>query len=149
MDKTKFGISVAVVGAALYFLGMYSFTPAFLLAAYVILMEENEWLKRTAVKMIVVLLAFAVCGYFLDMIDYLFSILNVMVGWVGGNRVSVPMNLTNLLNYVLYTLKLLIMIVLGIKALNKETMVLGPIDSMVDKAFGVVTEAVKPEEKAE
>ena len=150
MEKTKFGISVAVVGAGLYFLGMYSFIPAFLLAAYVILKEDNEWLKKTAVKMIVVLLAFSLCSYFLSMIDYVFSFINVMVGWVGGSRVSVPLNLTNLLSYALSTLRILVMIVLGLRAFKMETMNLGPIDSFVNKAFGIVEEKVaKTETKTE
>ena len=52
MQKTKLGLTVGLVGAGLYFLGLFSFIPAFLLAAYVLLMEDNEWLKKTAVKMV-------------------------------------------------------------------------------------------------
>lgn len=62
MQKTKLGLSVGLVGAALYFLGLFSFIPAFLLAAYVLLMEENQWLKRAAVKMVAVLIGFSCWG---------------------------------------------------------------------------------------
>ncbi len=46
MQKTKLGVSVALMGAALYFLGLFSgYVALIILAGYVLLMEENVWLK--------------------------------------------------------------------------------------------------------
>ncbi len=45
MQKTKLGVSVALMGAALYFLGLFSgYVALIILAGYVLLMEENVWL---------------------------------------------------------------------------------------------------------
>ena len=52
MLKTKLGVSIALVGAAMYFLGAISFTPAVLLAGAMLIMEDNAWVKRQAAKMI-------------------------------------------------------------------------------------------------
>ena len=39
--KTKLGISLGLLGAALYFMGLMGITPLVLLAGYVLLFEEN------------------------------------------------------------------------------------------------------------
>ena len=41
MLKTKLGVSIALVGAAMYFLGAISFTPAVLMADELVVMEEK------------------------------------------------------------------------------------------------------------
>ena len=95
MQKTKLGLSVGLVGAALYFLGLFSFIPAFLLAAYVLLLEENQWLKKAAVKMVAVLIGFFLLGLAIDFVDEIFAVINVFAGWFDGS-VSVPLRLTYL-----------------------------------------------------
>ncbi len=58
VQKTKLGISVGLLGAAIYFMGLFSgYMVAVLLAGYVLLFEENEWLKKSAVKAIAVVLS--------------------------------------------------------------------------------------------
>lgn len=69
MPKTKLGISVALMGAGLYFLGVFSFIPAFLLAAYVLLCEENAWLKRNAVRMVIIVVGFYLLHIGVDMLQ--------------------------------------------------------------------------------
>ena len=51
MQKTRLGISVGLLGAAIYFMGLFSgYLLAVLLAGYVLLFEENSWLRKNAVK---------------------------------------------------------------------------------------------------
>ena len=133
MQKTKLGLTVGLVGAGLYFLGLFSFIPAFLLAAYVLLMEDNEWLKKTAVKMVSLLIGFFLIGLCIDCIDELFAIINVFISWGDGDRISVPLYLTNLLDYILWFVKMIVMVVLGFKALKQGSVKVGRIDKLVDK----------------
>ena len=131
MQKTKLGLSVGLVGAALYFLGLFSFIPAFLLATYVLLMEENQWLKRAAVKMVAVLIGFFLLGLAVVFVDEIFGIINVIAGWFDGS-VSVPLRLTYLLDYILWIAKAVVMVMLGFKALKLGSVAVGPIDKIVD-----------------
>ena len=150
MQKTKLGLSVTFVAACLYFFGLFSTIPAVLLIGFVLLKEDDEWLKKMAVKALVLVLAFWVAGGLLSAINEVFSFLSVIVGWFGAGRVSVPLNLTNLVSYALDVVELLVMIVLGLQALKHESMPLGPIDGMVDSAMGAVqVVATKVEEKVE
>ena len=44
MNKIKLGVSAGLAGAILYFLGAISIIPAVILAGYILLKEENDWL---------------------------------------------------------------------------------------------------------
>ena len=60
MQKTRLGISAALLGAVVCFSGLFSgYLLVFLLTAYILLMEENVWLKKTAVKTVAVLMVFS------------------------------------------------------------------------------------------
>ena len=60
MKKTKLGISVGLLGAAIYFMGLFSgYLVVVLLAGYVLLCEDNEWLKKSAVKAVSVMALFS------------------------------------------------------------------------------------------
>ena len=59
MQKTRLGISVGLLGAATYFAGLFSgLLAALLLAGYVLMFEENEWLRRSVVKAITLTILF-------------------------------------------------------------------------------------------
>ena len=54
MQKTRLGISVGMLGAAVYLTGLFSgYLVAILMAGYVLLCEENGWLKRSDIKAVV------------------------------------------------------------------------------------------------
>ena len=54
MQKTRLGISVGMLGAAVYLTGLFSgYLVALLMAGYVLLCEENGWLKRSVIKAVV------------------------------------------------------------------------------------------------
>lgn len=60
MQKTRLGISVGLLGAAIYFMGLFSgYLLAVLLAGYVLLFEENSWLRKNAVKAMSVMAVFS------------------------------------------------------------------------------------------
>src|SRR5574344_1340231 len=49
MEKTKLGIPVGLLGAAMLFACYFGgYLVSFVLAGYILLFEENAWLKRTA-----------------------------------------------------------------------------------------------------
>lgn len=52
MQKTKLGISVGLLGAIIYFTSLFgsSYLIAILLCGYILLVEDNPWLRKTSVK---------------------------------------------------------------------------------------------------
>ncbi len=57
--KTRMGISCQLFGALLFFMGLINILGLVLLAGYILLFEENKWLKKTAVKATVIVVVFA------------------------------------------------------------------------------------------
>lgn len=50
MQKTRMGISVGLMGAATYLCGLFGgLMVTVVIAGYILLFEENAWLKRAAV----------------------------------------------------------------------------------------------------
>lgn len=83
MQKSKLGVSVALMGAALYFLGLFSgYVALIILAGYVLLMEENVWLKKTAVKSVALLMLFSlilsVLGLIPSLVNFIDDTVNIL-----------------------------------------------------------------------
>lgn len=133
MQKTKLGLSVQIVGAALCFLGCISYLPAVLLAGYVLLFEENEWLKKTAVKMMIVTITFTLALVGVGLIQDVFGLLDACIGWILPFNVDVPFNLDIILRYIFSFLQDFILIVMGFKALSLGTIKSNFIDKIIDK----------------
>ena len=134
MLKTKLGISIALVGAAMYFLGAISFTPAVLLAGYVLIVEQNEWLKRQAAKMIGVVVVFGVLSIAVGWIDDVVYMLGIIVRWFSKDTyLSVPANLTTLCQYIITLAKEVFLVMMGFMALGMKNVKLGVVDKQLDK----------------
>lgn len=134
MLKTKLGVSIALVGAAMYFLGAISFIPAVLLAGYVLIAEENEWVKRQAARMIGVVVLFGLLSIAVGWIDDVVGILNIIVRWFNKDAyLSVPANLTYLVQYIISIVKEVLLLVMGFMALGMKNLKLAPIEKLLDK----------------
>jgi len=132
MQKTKLGVSVGLLGAALYFLGAMSLLPAMILAGYVLLFESNEWLKKATVKMVVIVITFGILSVLLGMLGDVISFMNLIIGWT-GIQISFPLNLDTMLGLVLSVIENLILIIMGILALSQGSLKIGFFDKVVDK----------------
>lgn len=135
MQKSKLGISVGIVGAALYFAGLFNgLLLIAIIAGYVLIAEENQWLRRTAVKSVVLYILFAlvsaVIGLLPDSIGLIGSFFEIF-----GGSVSVPFisSTAVFIDNGLSILKTVLFILLGFKALNQGTIVIPFIDNIVNK----------------
>ena len=64
MQRTKIGISAGLLGAGIYFTGLFSgYLIPIILTFYVLWFEENGWLRRTAVKAVSVIICKFVSGF--------------------------------------------------------------------------------------
>lgn len=134
MEKTRMGISVGLLGAALYFMGLINIVPLILLAGYVLLFESNEWLKKCAVKSVIIYVAFGLILVLLGMIDDVFGFLNVIIAWFpGAFRLDFPGGIDSLISNAVSLIRSLLLVVLGFTALSQGSVKVGKIDNMVDK----------------
>ena len=134
MLKTKLGVSIALVGAAMYFLGAFSFIPAVLLAGYVLIAEENEWVKRQAARMIGVVLLFGLLSIAVGWIDDFVSVLNIVVRWFNDEvYLTVPASLTLLIQYFISVAKEVVLLLMGFMALGMKNVRFVFVDKLLDK----------------
>lgn len=137
MQKTKLGVSVAVVGAAMYFFGYFSgYTAMLLLAGYVLLMEENEWLKKTAVKAVATMVVFSLLSVLIGLIPNVFDFIRDICDLFGGYvSFSVIFKIQNLLNSALRLVEAIVFLLLGLKALRQGTIKVPVVDNLVNKSM--------------
>lgn len=137
MQKTKLGVSVAVLGAAVYFAGLFSgYTITIIMAGYILLMEENVWLKKSAVKSVALMIAFSALSVLLGLIPDAIGVIGNVVGIFGGSfRISVLTNTFYMLINALNLLEKILFLILGLKALNQGTIKVPVIDKLVDKCM--------------
>ena len=83
MEKTKLGISVALFSALTFLCGYLGLTALVLVAGYILLREENAFLKKTAVSTIVLYLAFAALSICVGLLSNFFSLIN-FGSWMYG-----------------------------------------------------------------
>ncbi len=137
MQKTKLGVSVGLLGAAVYLLLFFGgYIPALLITGYVFLFEENEWLKRTCVKAIALMLSFSVLitviGLIPDLLSWISSVVAVFKGSFSYSLVS---NIINVFVKAIAILKTCLFLLLGAKALNQGTVKVPFVDGLVNKYF--------------
>lgn len=135
MQKTKLGISVGLLGAGICFLGIFSgMLIMSLLVVYVLWVEENEWLRRTAVKAIVLMVAFSFLTAVLSLVPEAITMVNNVVAVFGGKFTLSWVNKVFLaLETVVSYLQKIVFLGFGLKALNQGTIVIPVIDNFVSR----------------
>jgi len=135
MQKTKLGISVGLLGAAIYVAAYFGgYTSLILLGGYILLFEENEWLKKAVVKAFALS---AIISIAIGLIDVLPSVISMFTQFLGIFKLNISFSwLTtpfNILESIVYLVEKLLFIALGVKALNQGTIKVGVVDKMIDK----------------
>ena len=138
MQKTKLGISVGLLGAALYFMGLFSgYMVTVLLAGYVLLFEENKWLRNAAVKAVAVMVLFSFVSAIINLIPNAMSFIDYIVSMFGGNfYIGFISNLVNAVVTALSVIEKLLLLGLGVKALNQGTIAVPVVDGLIKKYMG-------------
>ena len=138
MEKTKLGISVGLMGALLYALGLFG--GYFLTVAavvYVLWREESVWLKQTAVKALALTFLFPVIslaiGVIPDLVGLVQSVLNLFDVFFS---MEVVLEIEAILRSILNILEYVVFILLGVMALGKKTIRVPLVDSLVEKHLG-------------
>jgi len=148
MEKTRIGVSVGLMGAALYLAGMAGGVLAFLvLAGYVLLFEKNAWLRRTAIQAGVIVFSFMIAGALIDLIPSLASGLTNLVGIFGGHLTIRPLSsLGGLLGNILSIARILLFVALALRALKQQSMPIAQADKLVNDHYAYAPENINAEE---
>ena len=138
MEKTKFGVAVPFVAAALALMGLASgYVIAGILVGYILLKEENVWLKKTAVKIFATMLAFTALTYLVsfwpDTVGLFKSLMNLCKVYMDT---MVFDQVFSLLSRVVYWAKDVVMLILAYIALTQKEIKLPVVDTWVEKYFG-------------
>ncbi len=134
MFKSRLGISVGLVGAAVYFLACFGgITPTLLLVGYILLAEDNPWLRKTAVKAIALLLLFSLVfvliGFIPDAVSVLQSVVSIFGIYLDTSVVS---SLFTVLSGICQLVEKILFIVLGIRAIGQGTVSVPIVDKLID-----------------
>ena len=135
MQKTKLGISVGLMGALAYFSGLFGgYMIAVIIAGYVLIAEENVWLKKTCVKAIALMVGFSVISALLGIVPDVIALINGLFNIFGGTfYLKFVGNLFTFLHSVINFAEKIIFLILGLKALNQGTVRIPVIDNLIDK----------------
>jgi len=135
MRETKLGISTGLLAALLFLSGLVNSLTLTLLAGYVLLIEKDEWLRRAAIKAVVLFVVFRLTNGVLDVLDYAFGFVNNILSNFRdvSFRLSFPANLESILASALNFLEKGLFLLLGVQALAKRTVSLGFIERMTER----------------
>lgn len=134
MQKTKLGISVGLLGALIYIMGLINTLGLIIIIGYVLLAEDNLWLKKTAVKALIITIGFSLISVLISSGNNVFNIFNTILGWTKLYfRFDYPFGIEVILRNVLSLVQTLLMLVLGFVALKEGSVKLGFVDDMINK----------------
>ena len=135
MQRTTFGVSVGMLGAALYFMGIFNgYLLVVLLAAYVLLYEENGWLKQSAVRAVAVLVVFSFGVTVIKLVPDVMYLIDGIAAIFGGQfQIAMISNIVNVLVSALNLIEKLLLLCLGVKALKQESIFVPVIDNLLNK----------------
>ena len=138
MQKTKIGVSVGFLGAAIYFMGLFGgYLVTALLVGYVLLFEENEWLRKSAVKAVSLMVTFSLAIAVINLLPNAISVFDDIAAMFGGSfQIGFLSNLVYAITEVLNIIEKLLFIALGLRALTQGTIAVPVVDELLLKLWG-------------
>lgn len=135
MNKTKLGISVGLMAALLWLLGYYAgYTVIAIAVGYVLLVEENGWLKKQALRVVGLMLLFSLASTVINAIPSLlelwYSIRSLADKYTNYEDVH---RVFNLLGTILSLVKTWTFVVMGVLMLLGKNFKVPFVDSIIDK----------------
>lgn len=136
--KTKLGISTGAMAALAYLASLFAgYTPLVIIAGYVLIAENDEWLRRMAVKAVTFTVAVSLLSFAVSLIPSAFSVINDFLAF--GDEYFYPeviSDIVSLLQTVISVAENVILAILGIKAFKNSTLYIPVVDSIVNKVIG-------------
>jgi len=134
MEKTRLGITISLLGGALYFVGLLGIIPLVILAGYVLIFEENAWLNKVAVKAVAVVIFFAVLSGAVGLIGDVSSfIVNFVNLFTTGFTLATLNRIVSLLQTAISFARVSLLILMGLSAMKMGDKSFGPVDRLISR----------------
>lgn len=140
MEKTRFGISAALMAAIVCLLSYYGgYVIAGVMIGYVLLMEQSAFLKRIALKVLAVMLAFSLLNTVIYLIPNILSLIESAIyifdEFAYGSEIyhNGFVRFMDFLASVLSTAKMVVMLLMGVFALLGKELKLPGLDQLLNK----------------
>ena len=143
MGTTKIGVPAKLLAAFAYLAAFFSGYVAFLLiGGYILIREQNDWLRFHAVKAGVIMVCFSIANALISLIPSLFTWIDDLLGIFGGSfRLAFIYNGQSWLATTLAVLEKVLFLVLAFMAFKGSDLKLGPVDKLVNTLLGLVPAA--------
>lgn len=135
MEKTKLNIPVAIVAAAAWLLGLYGgYVITGILIGYVLLKEENLWLRKNCLRVLILMLTFSVASTAINLLPNLLELLYSFLRIFKVNfYLDFVHSVFNLFYSVISLIKTLLFLLLGITAAMNKDFKLPVLDPFIEK----------------
>ena len=134
MQKTKLGMSIGLLSAVIYFPALFGgYIPLFMIAGYVLIFEQNDWLKRVCFKAVILLIAFSMITAIVGVLPNLMNSFSNFIQIFHGDFSYVLLSrIVNIFNDIMSIIKVILFIMLGFKAYKIQDIRISNIDKIID-----------------
>ena len=138
MQRTKLGLSVGLLGAAICFSGLFGgYLLTGVLVGYVLLFEENIWLRKTAIKTLALMMGFSLASSVIGLFPSLIHIVdNIFMMFGGYFTPAFAINFFAAVETCLDMVKTILLLMMGVKAITQGTVAIPMIDNLINKHMG-------------
>lgn len=135
MQKTKLGISVGLMGFILFLsVGFGGYIPMLIIGGYILFFENNEWLKKAAIKAVVLLVGFSLISGLVGLIPSVVTFINeIFTAFNSYFSLNIVTGLFGAVSTVVSVAKTVLFILLAIKALTQGTVRISIVDKLIQK----------------
>lgn len=135
MQKTKLGITIGMLSAVVYFTALIGgYIPLFLLAGYILLFEQNDWLKRVCYKAVALSMAFSIAVTVINLIPQAFSCLSSFLAIFNGHiSYNVITLIVSVITGVINIIEIILFLLLGFKAFKLQDVKVKKIDKFIEE----------------
>ena len=143
MGTTRIGVPAKLLAGFAYLAAFFSgYVAFFLIGGYILLREQNDWLRFHAIKAGVLMACFSVLSALIAVIPSLFSWIGSIVALFGGYfHPDFIYDAQNLLSNTLTVLERVAFLVLAFFAFRGGDLPLGPLDKLTNTMLGLVPAA--------
>ncbi len=134
MQKTKLGLTIGMLSAVVYFTALFGgLIPLFLLVGYILLFEQNDWLRMVSFKAVALTIAFsvisAVIGLIPSALGCISNFLSIFEVYFNYSPVS---SLISVINGIINIVKIIIFLMLAFKAMKLQDIKISLVDKFIE-----------------
>ncbi len=139
MEKTKLGLSASLFAAILFCAAYFGgYVAAIIIAGYILIAEESVWLKKMALRCLLIMIAFSVISLAINFVPDL-----IKTAFSGADYDSIGRSIYNAVakfsniqsEYIYYPAKIVVFVLMIIASLRHSEKRVFLIDKLFDKHF--------------